>query len=264
MKKSLLIIIVLCSINARATTDSTRIQDLSDRVKRLETYKDEILDKKFDNKSTELSNKIDYEVKKAKDDVNDQLSIFRIAGSVLTLLIAAGVGALLYQYFVGIKKQTEKLFNKKLETHLSDNTSYIVELITSQKNETIIKANKKLLVLAGNEEEKTNTTKMLKGMGFKHVQSKTVTSLIELEEADLIVISNSNMSLPEELILQFLENSTENDHYIFFGKKLSVDMSGGNNNYIDRLNFANTKYTLYHQLINTLSFNEFFTTQSEE
>jgi hypothetical protein len=235
--------------------DSTNLKGLSDRVGSLERYNKEILEEKFENKSTELTNKIEYELKKAKDDVNDQLWILKITGGVIALLLAAGIGVLLYKYFVGLEKLADRVLKRKLESHLAENSQYIIDVITSQKTENLIKRNKKLLVLCGNDAEKTAAEQLLKAMGFRHVQFLTSTNTENLPAADLIIFSNRNETLPEPLIIEYLEQSGRDDNFIFYGKRLSVDPQS---DYADRINFANSRFTLYHQIINTLSFKEIF------
>jgi hypothetical protein len=195
---------------------------------------------------------------KAKDEVKDQLWIIKITGGVIALLLAAGIGVLLYKYFVGLEKLADRVLKKKLESHLTENSQYIIEMITSQKTENLIKRNKKLLVVCGNDAEKATSEQLLKAMGFRHLQFLTSANVEDLPGADLIIFSNRNEALPEPVIVDYLQRSGNDDNFIFYGKRLNVDPQS---DYADRINFANSRFTLYHQIINTLSFKEIFITQ---
>lgn len=238
--------------------DSSSLKGITDRITLLESYNKEILDKKFETKSTELTNKIDYEVNKAKDEVLDQMWIIKITGGIIALVLAAGIGVLLYKYFVGLEKLADRMLKKKLANHLADNSQYIIDMITSQKTENLIKKNKKLLVLSGNDAEKDASEQLLTGMGFRNLQFVTTTEVENLPKADLVIFSNRNEALAESIMLDYLERSGDNDSFIFYGKRLNIDPQRA---YSDRINFANSKFTLYHQIINTLSFKEIFINQ---
>lgn len=251
---SVLLFLTIFSFNASAQ-DSTKVKRISERLDLLEAYNKEILDKKFDTKSTELTNKIDYEVKKAADDVQDQLKIIKITGGIIGFLLAAGIGILLYQYFVNLKKKVDKLFKEKIENHLNENSQFLIDVITSQKVETQIKKNKKLLVLAGNDEEKNKVKTLLKAMGFDHIQIEVIQQFGNIPQSDLVIFSNTNKALSDDVISEFIKNSGDDDDFIFFGDRLVLDRADPN---AEKVNFANSKYTLYHQIINTLSFKEVY------
>lgn len=252
--KNVVFAFLLCSFSVTSIIAQDTLK-LSDRVKLLEEYKNEILDKRFDTKSVELSNKIEYELKKAKDDVTDQLWIIKITGGIIALVLAAGVGVLLRQYFVGIKKLADKLLNEKLESHLANNSQYIIEMITSQKTENLVRGNRKILLLSHDQEEQDATLPLLKGMGFKNIECKIVVSDEALPKSDLVLFSNKKETFPETLILALMESTEDDDSLVYYGKRLNIDFQ---KEYAERVNFANSKYTLYHQIINTLSFKEVF------
>lgn len=251
------LLIVLFLIFFGVVTNAQEKLKIEDRVKLLETYNKEILDKKFETKSTELSNKIEYDVKKAKDDISDQLWIIKITGGIITLVLGAGIFILLRQYFVGLKKLADKLLKEKLESHLNDNSQFILDMITSQKTENLIKANKKILLVTADETEKNESLALLKSMGFKHIDTIIASSTMSHTDNDLTVFSNNKGNFDENLILKLMEESKEDEALIYYGKRLNIDQQ---KEYSERINFANSKFTLYHQIINTLSFKEIFDT----
>lgn len=262
MSKTVARIIIVVSLLIIATiakaSDSLRINDIDNRLKNLESYKNEVLDQKFETKAEALSNQVNQEVSKAKeevikagDSINDKIWMFGIGGGIVVVILGAGFAMSLSN----IKKSGEAMLKNKLEGHLSENSDYIIDMITSQKSENRIRKEKKILILAPNHEVSIRTTNLLKGMGFEDLNALEVSSYNELQNADLILFSNMDGLMDEALILEFMEKSGNDSSFIFYGKRLNHN---GNADYAERLNFANSRHTLYHQIINTLTFKEIF------
>ncbi|MFN8415755.1 MAG: NARF domain-containing protein [Cytophagaceae bacterium] len=243
--------------------DTKSIDRLDKRVEFLENYNKEIIDKKFENKSTELSNKIDNELLQATNKISDQYRVIEITGGVIVVLIAIGVGAMGYQYIWGFKKQADKLLRNRLDTHIKENTHLIIDIIASQKTENIIKTKRQILIIAGSEKEKEQTYDLLKKWGFNLINSVVVNKYQDVPKSDLIVFSCNDRTLPHNLILDFMKKDSEECSFIFYSNvgRLNVETDEA---YSERVNFANSKYTLYHQIISTLSFKEVFKIVSHE
>lgn len=235
--------------------DTKSIDQLDKRVEFLENYNKEIIDKRFENKSTELSNKIDNELLQATNKISDQYRVIEITGGVIVLLIAIGVGAMGYQYIWGFKKQADKLLRNRLDTHIKENTHLIIDIIASQKTENIIKTKRQILIIAGSEKEKDQTSDLLKGLGFNLINSVVVNKFQDTPKSDLIIFSCNDRTIPHNLILDFMKNDSAETNFIFYSNVDRIKIES-EEEYSERVNFANSKYTLYHQIISTLSFNE--------
>lgn len=254
-------IMSFCLILLVATAYTQDSLSLQQRVKILEQYKDEVLNERFDAQSESLKSEVQSEMKAAKLEIESQLSTIRFVGSICGIILAAGLIASVYQFFWGIRKTAERMLKKKLETHLADNTSYIIDVITSQKTENLIKANKKIALICGEKDEEEQAVKLLKSMHFKKLEATTAKFYAKLPDADLYVFCNQSGKLHEELILEFLQKSSEDDTFVYFGNRLNYDPKAA---YADRINFANSRYQLYHNMLNTLSFKEVIKTKYHE
>ena len=79
------------------------------------------------------------------------------------------------------------------------------------------------MVICGNEDEKKNTESLLGSMGFKQLQFAIVQQFEIIPKSDLVIFSNKNATLPEQIIIEYLENSHEEENFIFFGGRLNLD-----------------------------------------
>ena len=250
---------ICCLVFVSSSLQAQDSLTLQQRVKILEQYNDEVLDEKFEVRSEQLKSLVDTEINKAKTEIDNKLSTIKLVGTTCGFFLAAGLIALFYQYFFGIKKTAEKMLKKKLETHLSENTNYIIDVISSQRTENLIKANKKIVVICGEQEDEEPAIKLLKSMHFKKTEVMTAKFYAKLPDADLYIFCNQSGKIHEELALEFLEKSSEDDTFIYFGSnRLNYDAKAS---YADQLNFANSKYQLYHNILNTLSFKEVIKTK---
>lgn len=254
-------IFVFCLSFSVLTAYAQDSLSLQQRVKILEQYNHEVLNERFEAKSESLKSEIDSQITAAKTEINEKLSWIKIVGTVCGIILAAGILTLVYQFFFGLKKLAEQKIKEKLDTHLADNTNYIIDVISSQRTETLIKNSKKVLIICGQEEDKDDAIRLLKSMHFKKIETTVLKFYEKLPSADLYVLNNQTGKLHQELVIEFLEKSESDDSFVYYGGPLQYDR---NASYADQLNFANTKYTLYHQIINMLSFKEVMKTKYHE
>lgn len=253
MKIYYFIILVLLPISA-FPNEASKVNELAERIEFLETYNKTILNKQFEVQSVELSNKVSEELKHAKDEINDQYTAIKIASWVCGILISIGVGTVIYQLGFGIKNRVEKSINQKLNDHIAENSQAIIDIITSQKTENLIRKNKSVTVLSNNEQNNEYIIALLRNMGFEQVHQIVINRFFKFTKADLYIFSDKDNSLSEMQIKECIEKSQDDTNFIYFGtRRLNIPLQ---DSYAERLNFANTKYTLYHQIINTLSFKE--------
>ena len=254
MIRNLLMLRVIFISFTLPAQDSLTIEQ---RVKLLEQYNEQILDEKFNIASAKLNGEIELELKRATTSLDERISILKIVGIIISL----GLGGLVYTSWRNAKRTMEKMLEKKLKSHLADNINHLVDVITSQKTENLIKKSKKILLLGSSEKECDSATKLLKSMQFDHVSCKAVKYYEKLPENDLVVFCNMNNSTHQELVVEFIEKGDSDDVFIYYGGRLNLDSKSS---HYDKVNFANSRYTLYHQIINTLSFKEVINTKRHE
>lgn len=252
MKYIQLILGILLLGFAQASAQDTL--SLEHRVRLLEVYNEKILKQEFETQSIRLSSTIEIELENAKREVTDQLWVLKITGGVITLLLAIGIGVLLYKYFWGLQKLADKMLKERLKIHLEDNSSYLLDLITSQKVENLIRKSKRIFVIAGSVTDLNQSMKLFKDMKFMNVEGNVFRYYEKPGPSDLIVFSARDGSLPDELVNEFLEKGGPDESYVYFNSShLKYDRQAS---YAERLNFANSQFTLYHQIINVLSFKD--------
>ena len=227
-------------------------KSVEDRVKLLEDYNERVLQQQFDAQGKELSTTVILELDKAKTEVKDQLRVFQIGFGVFNLVVGIGIGAFLYFYLRKVPKLAEQALNKKLEAHLEEKTTQILELLTARSTENKIRTSKKIFVVAGSEDELSKTLKLFKDMKFAKVEGAVFRYYRAAPQNDLLVFSAQDRSLPEDLIKEFLAKGSVEDSYVYYGAgRLSIDQAAP---YAEQINFANSRYTLYNQVFTVLAF----------
>jgi len=240
--KILMIIIVLAGLSLNAQNkDSIRINTLENKVKYLEEYKGNI----ESVYKIELNNAIRaYE----KDFDNKYDSLKNLAYIVLFLGLSSGLwGA--YLWFFGIKKKANQIINKKIEDIIEQKREDIIELIQSQEFKRKLKQTKKLLVISDNDEGQKKIKKIMNKFNFKHVAYRINKSYKNLPEHDLVIINNIDGEFKQKHVNKLLEDVDDEDVFFVIYTTERLDSNA-------RLNFANSKFTLYNNIFTTLSFTE--------
>lgn len=117
---------------------------------------------------------------------------------------------------------------------------------TIEKN---LKNNKKLLVISENEDAQDEIRRMMSNFKFKNLTFRINKSFNNMPEHDLVVFNNCDDSLTQHDINDFMNNITDEDTYFVAYTSRQLERN-------PRLNFANSKFTLYHNILTTLSFVE--------
>ena len=261
MKLKILIIFFLTSIviyGQNSKSNSIEINKLNNRIEILEGQKENI------NKQSELLEK-DFEIK--KKDLNSEflankIEIDQDLSGIRNLLYTLGIGVLglllgYWFYFKSfINRKAEEISENKINDIVSNivetNKDKIVNLIKSQNLELLLKEKSHLLVIVENEIDKEFLSTF-----FKEVNIKNVTYSIGNEytkptsDINLVIFDDHRFTKTNHTLFnEYLEKSNNNDLlFIFFGDRFNA---------IDRekVNFANSKFTLYNQIMNSLKYNE--------
>lgn len=244
MKKiNLLVLLALftfLTINAKES-DSTRIANLETKVGQLEDYKiniENVYKAEYQKSQNDLAKDIDEKYK----DVRNLFAMILILGIPSSLY---GI----YLIFWGIKKKVNQSISEKIETIVEQKREDIIKLIQSQKFERRLKETKKIIVISENEESQEEIKNTIETFKFKNVIYRINKSYDSLPEYDLIIINNCDGEFKQEDVTDIID-SADNDDVCFVGyttKQLDRN---------PKLNFANSKFTLYHNILTTLSFSE--------
>ncbi|GAA4310375.1 MULTISPECIES: NARF domain-containing protein [Hymenobacteraceae] len=242
---------------------------LSDRVQQLEIYNQEILQKKVENLEKEINlglqkkqQELDKKFTEKENEIDDKLALLNTLAIVSGFLLAAGIINLVYQFGWGLKKLAEKTLKEKLQTHLFENTQSLMDLVNNQRAESKVKKEKLIRVVSGSEEETEIMRSLLQRMGFKKVECATVEVYIPFPTSDLLIFCNFKKGLSAEMIINYLEDSNQDDVFVYYGGR--IDLPADSIHYQEKLNYANTRFTVYHQIINTLIFKDILKEQMQE
>lgn len=234
-------------------SDSLNMEKLKTRIEKLEEFKD-IRDERFDDQLELLKEKNNLRIDKAKLELRDEIRPIKWAIGAVSIVALFAFGAFIYQMIVGIKKEAVRQLKKNLQNHLKENSDLLLTLIGSQRHEERMKLNAKIITLSASDVSSSIIEKTLTRMGFKNVEYKTVERYEKLGEVDLVIINNSAKDMSEDIIFEFLKNTSDDILFVcFYPERLNVPSELN-----DKINFANKPFTLYHQIIQTLSFQSLF------
>ena len=221
--------------------DSTKINNLQNRVTQLENYKvniENVYKAEFQKTHNELVKQID-------DDYGNVKNLF-------TMILIIGVPSSLcgiFMMFLGIKKKVNQTINEKIETIVEQKREDLIKLIQSQEFERRLKETKKILVISENEAAQEEIKSTVEKFKFKNVIYRINKTFVNLPEYDLGIINNCDGEFNQEDVNEIINYSDDEDvcFVAYTTKQLERN---------PKLNFANSKFTLYHNILNTLSFSE--------
>lgn len=228
------------NMNAKEV-DSAKIDNLEGRVSQLENYKmniENVYKAEYQKSQNELTKDIDEKYKDVRN--------------LFTMILILGIPGSLYGVYLmfwGIKKKINQSIAEKIETIVEQKREDIIKLIQSQKFERRLKESKKIIVISENEESQEEIKSTIETFKFKNVIYRINKSYDSLPEYDLIIINNCDGVFKQEDVTDII-NFADNDDVCFVAyttKQLDRN---------PKLNFANSKFTLYHSILTTLSFSE--------
>jgi len=228
------------TMNAKEA-DSIKIKRIEDRVIQLENYKENIANV-YKAENIKSQNDLAKEIDEKYKDVKNLFTMILILGIPSTLY---GV----YLMFWGIKKKVNQAIAVKIETIVEQKREDIIKLIQSQEFERRLKDNKKIIVISENDEAQKEIKNTIETFNFKNVVYRVKKSYKSLPDYDLIIINNCDGEFVQEDVNEII-NSTQDEDACFVAyttKQLERN---------PKLNFANSKFTLYHNIISSLSYSE--------
>ncbi|MGN6638025.1 MAG: NARF domain-containing protein [Mucilaginibacter sp.] len=244
--KPLLAVITLALTlsSSQAKQRDHRVDSLEARIKNLEEYKANI-----DNVSTanneNLKKYVDDEIKKGLDQVDDAKKMITW---ILFLGLPVTVGSIIVAYYSATKK-AKKFVIDKIETIVEGKREEIIRLIETETFDTKLRNTKKLLIISGDQESEESLKKFMAKLKFKNVVYRIVGSFENVPEHDLMIFNTPDGNLSQETINEFMAQTDDEDicYVAYTTKNLTRD---------SRLNFSNSRYTLYHNILSTLKYAE--------
>jgi|GEM_PF-1007755 len=221
--------------------DSTKIATLENRVNQLEDYKiniENVYKAEYQKSQNDLAKDIDEKYK----DVRNLFAMILILGIPSSLY---GI----YLAFWGIKKKVNQSIAEKIETIVEQKREDIIKLIQSQKFERRLKETKKIIVISENGNSQEEIKKTIETFKFKNIIYRINKSFDTLPEYDLIIINNCDGEFKQDDVTNIINSNDDDDVCFVAYTSKQLDRNS-------RLNFANSKFTLYHNILTTLSFSE--------
>lgn len=238
-KITLLGICLFLYTNSYSQSDSVRLKTLETKVQLIEDYK------------SNIDQYAKIEIEKHKSDLKAEIDKdYENVRNLFALILLIGVPTTLYglyEMFWGTKKKIKKAIEEKIEKIVELKREDIIKLINNQAYDRQIKANKKILILSATEEAQEDVKNTTSNMGFKNLIFRLTYSTTAFPENDLIIINNIDGEFHQEKINEIVaENSDEDTFFVAYTSK-QIDRN-------PRMNFANSKFTLYHSILTTLAF----------
>ncbi|MFN3773486.1 NARF domain-containing protein [Cloacibacterium normanense] len=240
MKKfNLLLILLVFPIFLFAKNDTLSLSSINKRLSNIEEYKENI----------DRTAKIDYynSIKEFKKETEEtSKSLFWLIGGLAVVAIAA-LGINLYNLLWGINKKINKKITDKIETIVEQKREDIISIIKDEEYERKLKGNKKVLVISSSRESEEQVKNTFSNMGFKNILFRVKDNFTTIPDNDIIVFNNINAELDQSYINEIV-NQIDDDEKCYIGYTIqSLERH-------EQFNFANSRFTLYHQILNTLKF----------
>ena len=226
------------------------------------------LDKKYEHfaKGIELkldSKKIDIDggnndlKKDFNDKVNELNSKIMLFGILSTIFGLIGISSILGGYFRA-KKYADKLFQEKVAKAISTNEKTLLGMVEDYDLESNFKKNKLIYVINKNRNDNHKMKKIIDDFEFNNVKITTLDDL-DNSDPDLIVLNNHTVEekIETKEIIKLAENYTDATCFLYFGT-FNRDLADK-----PRFNFANSEFTLYPRIMETLKVQDLIYTKKQ-
>lgn len=239
MKKiNFFILLLLFPLLIFAKDDSLMVSDINKRVITLEQYKEMMA----------AQAKMDYEksAKKLEDDIDEKTNtILWTFGSFSVLALAAlGVNALNYW---NLNKKVDGKINSKIEGIIEQKREDILSIVKDEEYERKLKQNKRILVISSSREAEEEIKHTFSKFYFADVKYRVKDNFQTIPENDIVVFNNLNGELDQLFINSIVSEINDED-------KCYIGYTMTNLARHEQFNFANSRFTLYHQILSTLKF----------
>lgn len=257
MKKFKIIFLVVGIFNFHGVySQSKKVNSEIERIKAdieyLKEYKTNV-----DSYSKAAIEKVENQ---ANEKVQAKLDTLRTYENILYVLGALGLTVSIYgicQITWGIKKKIDKQIHERIEDIVERHRDNIIQIVETELFDNKLRNTKTLLVIGGNAESNSDLRKFLEKMRFKKVVTRIAGADANLPEHDLIIFNTPNDELDDNVIRNYLQDDDESDTFF-------VAYSHKQRERHPRLNFANSRITLYHNIFLALKYMEIVKTLDAE
>lgn len=149
--------------------------------------------------------------------------------------------------FWGVNKRIKKAIDDKITTIVEEKREDIIKLIKNQSFDRILKETKKILIISKTEDSQNNIKKIVLGMGFKNLIFRQLNTTRNIPENDLVVFNNIDGNFSQNEIDKIVKSDKREDSCFVAYTLKQLDRN-------PRMNFANSKFTLYNAILTTLTF----------
>jgi len=247
MKLYRIFLVFLCTVLwiqiSLAKTDP-EIKALEERISKLEGYKIDIATQ-ADARAETLKNQVEKDVRDGLKEIED-------SKETLDLLVKLGIpltiGGFILGY-IGVFFYIKKRVTTRIASIIEKKRDDIIRLVETETFDNKLRNTKKILAISADEDGSERIGTFLRKLKFKHVLCRTVGGFTELPDHDLMVFNMPNGELNQQQVDQLMAmNDDEDTHYVAYLKgRLEPN---------DRLNFSNSQFTLYHNILSTLKYVE--------
>lgn len=243
MKKiNLLIFMLTLSLFFSFTTKDTLNNDtIEKRVTILEQFKE--------NMTAVAKIEYDKSANKLKDDIDEKYKNLLWVFGTFTLAAVAALGLNAYNHFWGINKKINEKITSKIEDIIEQKREDIISIIRNEEYERKLKQTKKILVISPSQETQEQIKHTFARFNFSNVKYRIKDSFQEIPENDIVVFNNLKGELSQAYINQIVSTINHEEKCYIGYSIVQLDRH-------EQFNFANSRFTLYHQLLNTLKFSD--------
>lgn len=220
---------------AFSQVDSLRLKNLEMKVNLMEEYKSNI----------EQYSKIQLE--RNKDELKNETEKVFIILAILSIIGLPSTIYTIYMMFWGVNKRIKKAIDDKITTIVEEKREDIIKLIKNQSFDRILKETKKILIISKTEDSQNNIKKIVLGMGFKNLIFRQLNTTRNIPENDLVVFNNIDGNFSQNEIDKIVKSDKREDSCFVAYTLKQLDRN-------PRMNFANSKFTLYNAILTTLTF----------
>jgi hypothetical protein len=240
-KINFFILLIFLPFFAFANKDSLTLTDANKRLTTLEEFKENMaaVAKIEYNKSAE----------KLKDDIDEKYKNLLWLFGTFTVAAVAALGLNAYNHFWGINKKINEKIISKIEDVIEQKRENIISIIKDEEYEKKLKKTKKILVISSSQEAEEQIKHTFAKFGFANIKYRIKGNFDRIPENDIVVFNNLNGELDQSFIDSIVADINDEE-------KCYVGYTISNLERHEQFNFANSRFTLYHNLLNTLKFSD--------
>lgn len=239
MKKiNFFILLLLFPLFIFAKNDTIKVSEIDRRLTALEQYKEMM----------SAQAKLDYEksAKKLEDNIDEKTNTILWTFGTFTVLALAALGINALNFWT-LNKKIENKINSKIEGIIEQKREDILSIVKDEEYERKLKQTKIILVISSSRVAEEQIKHTFSKFDFNNVKFRVKDSFQTIPENDIIVFNNLNGELDQVFINSIVNNINDDE-------KCYIGYTTTNLARHEQFNFANSRFTLYHQLLSTLKF----------